>query len=281
MRAGGSGIAAFFTATGGGTQVVRIGAGCLVGANAGVGISLGDGCVVGDLATVRERVNVGEGVVIGRGVCIENDVAIGAFTKIQTNAYITAGTTLEEHVFIAPGVTTTNDNLMGRTERRHAKLAQANVFAQRVPGPQQLHEMGPGDLPAAQGAQVGGGLLAVDHPASGFAKPRDQRHQRRDAKSRAGEIGIEPAERLDEAGLQPDLLFRLAQRGLQRRLAGIDLAAGKLPQPRHRLARRTLCDQHPAVDVDQGHGSDQHQRPVAQGRRAARALLVEGWAQER
>ena len=45
---------------------------------------------------------VGEGVVIGRGVCIENDIAIGAFTKIQTNAYITAGTTLEEHVFIAP-----------------------------------------------------------------------------------------------------------------------------------------------------------------------------------
>ena len=48
---------------------------------------------------------VGEGAVIGRGVCVENDVAIGAFTKIQTNAYITAGTTLEDHVFIAPGVT--------------------------------------------------------------------------------------------------------------------------------------------------------------------------------
>ena len=83
-------------------------------------LELGDGCVVGDLATVRERVTVGEGVVIGRGVCIENDVAIGAFTKIQTNAYITADATLEEHVFIAPGVVTTNDNFMGRTERRHA-----------------------------------------------------------------------------------------------------------------------------------------------------------------
>jgi len=59
-------------------------------------------------------------VVIGRGVCIENDVEIGAFTKIQTNAYITAETVLEEHVFIAPGVVTTNDNFMGRTERRHA-----------------------------------------------------------------------------------------------------------------------------------------------------------------
>jgi acetyltransferase-like isoleucine patch superfamily enzyme len=95
---------------------VRISAGAVLAA----GAELGDGCVVGDLATVRERVQVGEGVVIGRGVCIENDVSIGAFTKIQTNAYITAGTVLEEHVFIAPGVVTTNDNLMGRTERRHA-----------------------------------------------------------------------------------------------------------------------------------------------------------------
>ena len=95
---------------------VRVSAGAVLAA----GAELGEGCVVGDLATVRERVRVGQGVVIGRGVCIENDVEIGAFTKIQTNAYITAGTVLEEHVFIAPGVVTTNDNLMGRTERRHA-----------------------------------------------------------------------------------------------------------------------------------------------------------------
>jgi acetyltransferase-like isoleucine patch superfamily enzyme len=95
---------------------VRVSAGAILSA----GATLDDGCVVGDLATVRERVLVGDGVVIGRGVCIENDVEIGAFSTIQTNAYITAGTVLEEHVFIAPGVVTTNDNLMGRTERRHA-----------------------------------------------------------------------------------------------------------------------------------------------------------------
>ncbi len=95
---------------------VRVSAGAVLSA----GSQLGDGCVIGDLATVRERVAVGQGVVIGRGVCIENDVEIGAWTKIQTNAYITAETVLEEHVFIAPGVVTTNDNLMGRTERRHA-----------------------------------------------------------------------------------------------------------------------------------------------------------------
>ena len=34
-------------------------------------------------------------------------------------AYITAHSTIEDSVFIAPCVQTTNDNFMGRTERRH------------------------------------------------------------------------------------------------------------------------------------------------------------------
>ena len=42
----GGGASVMGTLSGGGKEVVRIGAGCLVGANAGVGISLGDGCVV-------------------------------------------------------------------------------------------------------------------------------------------------------------------------------------------------------------------------------------------
>ena len=40
-------------------------------------------------------------------------------TKIQADAYITAYSLLEENVFIAPCVVTTNDNFMGRTEARH------------------------------------------------------------------------------------------------------------------------------------------------------------------
>jgi acetyltransferase-like isoleucine patch superfamily enzyme len=71
---------------------------------------------------VRERVTVGDDVVIGRGSLVENDTTIGAMTKIQAEAYITAYSTLEEHVFIAPCVVTTNDNYMGRTEKRHAEI---------------------------------------------------------------------------------------------------------------------------------------------------------------
>src|SRR5207237_8227067 len=75
--------------------------------------------IFGANACVRERCRVGDDVVIGRGSLVENDTVIGALTKIQAHAYITAYSTLEERVFIAPCVATTNDNFMGRTEKRH------------------------------------------------------------------------------------------------------------------------------------------------------------------
>jgi acetyltransferase-like isoleucine patch superfamily enzyme len=58
--------------------------------------------------------------VIGRGSLVENDTTVGDRTKIQADAYVTAYSILEEDVFIAPRVITTNDNFMGRTEKRHA-----------------------------------------------------------------------------------------------------------------------------------------------------------------
>src|SRR5207248_124410 len=83
------------------------------------GTKVGERVIVGDQACVRERVTIGDDVVLGRGTLIENDTTIGALTKIQADAYITAYSTLEDNVFIAPCVVTTNDNFMGRTERRH------------------------------------------------------------------------------------------------------------------------------------------------------------------
>ena len=87
---------------------------------------------------MRERVEIGDDVVVGRGSLVENDTTIGAMTKIQAEAYITAYSTLEEHVFIAPCVVTTNDNWMGRTEQRFG----------RVKGPT-----------IRRGARVGGGAV--------------------------------------------------------------------------------------------------------------------------
>jgi acetyltransferase-like isoleucine patch superfamily enzyme len=82
------------------------------------GSTLGNRVIVGDQACVRERVTVADDVVIGRGALVENDTTIGARTRIQADAYVTAYSTLEEDVFVAPCVVTTNDNFMGRTERR-------------------------------------------------------------------------------------------------------------------------------------------------------------------
>jgi acetyltransferase-like isoleucine patch superfamily enzyme len=83
------------------------------------GTRVGARVILGDQSCVRERCEIGDDVVLGRGSLIENDTTVGALTKIQAHAYITAYSTLEENVFIAPCVATTNDNYMGRTERRH------------------------------------------------------------------------------------------------------------------------------------------------------------------
>jgi acetyltransferase-like isoleucine patch superfamily enzyme len=98
----------------------EIGDGTVVSTGAIVfaGSRIGVRVILGDQSCVRERVTIGDDVVIGRGSLVENDTTIGAMTKIQAEAYITAYSTLEEHVFIAPCVVTTNDNFMGRTERR-------------------------------------------------------------------------------------------------------------------------------------------------------------------
>jgi acetyltransferase-like isoleucine patch superfamily enzyme len=99
----------------------EIGDGTIVSTGAIVfaGSKIGARVILGDQSCVRERVTIGDDVVLGRGSLVENDTTIGAMTRIQADAYITAYSTLEEHVFVAPCVVTTNDNFMGRTERRH------------------------------------------------------------------------------------------------------------------------------------------------------------------
>ncbi len=106
-----------------------LGEGCTVSTHAVVfaGTTVGAGTVIGDLAVVRERCVIGERVVIGRGATVENATTIGDRTRIQAEAYITAYCTLEEDVFVAPCVVTTNDNYMGRTQKRFDSLRGATI----------------------------------------------------------------------------------------------------------------------------------------------------------
>jgi len=100
---------------------LELGPGSVVSTGAIVfaGTRIGARVIVGDQACVRERCELHDDVVVGRGSFVENDTTVGARTKIQAMVYVTAYTTVEEDVFIAPCVVTTNDNFMGRTEKRH------------------------------------------------------------------------------------------------------------------------------------------------------------------
>jgi len=120
----------------------EIGDGTIVSTGAVVfaGTKVGGRVILGDQSCVRERVVVGDDVVIGRGSLVENDTTIGAMTKVQADAYITAYSTIEEHVFIAPCVVTTNDNFMGRTERRHELIKGPTI---------------------RRGARIGGGAILL------------------------------------------------------------------------------------------------------------------------
>src|SRR3982750_3419677 len=102
----------------------RIGDGTVVSSGAIVfaGTTIGANCIAGDQSCIRERVELADDCILGRGSLIENDTTVGTGTRIQAEAYITAYSTLEEDVFIAPCVVTTNDNFMGRTDKRKALM---------------------------------------------------------------------------------------------------------------------------------------------------------------
>jgi len=101
-------------------EPAQIGDFCLIGAQ----VILYQGCYIGshvliaDSAAVRENVSVGEYTIVGRGVTIENLTKVGKKCKLETGSYITAYSEIEDYCFIAPMVTTTNDNYLGRTEER-------------------------------------------------------------------------------------------------------------------------------------------------------------------
>jgi len=75
---------------------------------------IGDGARIGDQAQVRRGATIGAGSLVGRGSAVDHEVTIGDRVKIQSNCYITAFTTIEDDVFVGPGVVTTNDDTMGR-----------------------------------------------------------------------------------------------------------------------------------------------------------------------
>ncbi|MFD3156165.1 DapH/DapD/GlmU-related protein [Haloimpatiens sp. FM7330] len=93
---------------------------CLIGAGVIVyaGCGIGEKTLIADLAVVRENVTIGQRTIIGKGATIENFCKVGSNCKIQTNVYVTAYSEIEDYVFIAPCVVTSNDNYAARSKER-------------------------------------------------------------------------------------------------------------------------------------------------------------------
>ncbi len=108
---------------------LTVGDGSIVGTGVVLyrGLKLGRKCLVADYATVREDVVIGDRTIVGRGVTVENECSVGRFVKLESECYITAYSTIEDRVFIAPGVITSNDNFVGRTEARKKNFKGVTV----------------------------------------------------------------------------------------------------------------------------------------------------------
>ena len=99
---------------------LQIGELCIVGTAVVLyrGAKIDAKVLMADLATIRENVTIGRGTIVGRGVTVENFCTVGRYCKLESECYITAYSELEDRVFVAPGVVTSNDNYVGRTAER-------------------------------------------------------------------------------------------------------------------------------------------------------------------
>ena len=148
-------------------QDVTIGAGSIVGANAVIytGTSFGERVLIGDLASFREGCRVGDRAIVGRGTMALADCSIGPFARIQDQVHLVGEMIVEEHVFLAMGVVTTNDNdvYMSRfgltgSEQRGApvlrRFAAVGAGATILPG-----------IEIGEGALVGAGSVVTRNVA--------------------------------------------------------------------------------------------------------------------
>jgi UDP-2-acetamido-3-amino-2,3-dideoxy-glucuronate N-acetyltransferase len=72
---------------------------------------IGRGTRIWNQAQVREGAHIGSDCVIGKNVYVDVGVVIGARVKVQNNASLFRGVTIEDGAFIGPHVCITNDRL--------------------------------------------------------------------------------------------------------------------------------------------------------------------------
>lgn len=101
------------------------------------GVRIGDGFRSGHNVLIRENTKIGHNVLVGTNAVLDGDCRIGDNVSIQTGAYVTRYTVVEDGVFLGPHCVTTNDKYMeygaqlkGPVIRRYARIgANAIIFA--------------------------------------------------------------------------------------------------------------------------------------------------------
>jgi acetyltransferase-like isoleucine patch superfamily enzyme len=152
------------------TGRTRIGAGARLRAGSIIyaAVEIGDGFETGHHAIVREENRIGSHCTLWNNSTIDYGCVIGNGVRIHCNVYIAQFTTLEDDVFLAPGVTIANDPhpictkcMQGPTIRRGARIG---VNVTLLP----LITIGEGALVGAGSVVTGDvppGMLVAGNPA--------------------------------------------------------------------------------------------------------------------
>lgn len=92
-------------------QTVRIGTGAHMrsGTIIYVGTNIGKRLSTGHNVIIREENQIGDDFTIWSNSVVDYGCKIGADVKIHTNCYISQFSTIEDHVFVAPGASFAND----------------------------------------------------------------------------------------------------------------------------------------------------------------------------
>jgi len=130
------------------------------------GSQIGANTIVGDQAYIRERTTIGPDCVIGRASSIDNDVVVGARVRIQSQAYLTAHSVVEDDVFIGPCAMTTNDDSMARRPAGEPLAGATLRRACRVGGAVVIT---PGIEVGEEAFVAAGAVVTRDVPARGVA----------------------------------------------------------------------------------------------------------------
>jgi acetyltransferase-like isoleucine patch superfamily enzyme len=101
----------------------RIGKRCKIDAGAVIygGVSIGNDVIVGHHAIIRWGVTIGNHTVISNLVMVEGNTRIGSHVSIMPQCHIAQFSGIEDYVFVAPMLVTTNDKRMAYRRKGHGK----------------------------------------------------------------------------------------------------------------------------------------------------------------